>query len=95
MLIVGTGTSAIDISRDMAPHVSELYFSAREFASAPPGYLQMRNGQRQWLPIGSRLVPAIKRFVPPSPGRPMTSGTIELEGGESLTNITHVLFATG
>lgn len=95
VLVVGCGTSGIDMARDLEEHVSKVYMVGRKPETGPDAYKSLRNWQRRLLPKNGELVDEIKRFIPPAPGAPIEEGQIELVDGRIITNISLIIFATG
>ncbi|KAJ7432128.1 hypothetical protein B0H11DRAFT_2261045 [Mycena galericulata] len=83
MLVVGAGTSATGISTDLNPFVKRNYISVRpsKNSTTPSRFIQM-------LPRGVEIVGGIERFHP-------SNASIELSDGAILTDIDHLIFATG
>ncbi|ORY32264.1 hypothetical protein BCR39DRAFT_587004 [Naematelia encephala] len=94
ILIIGIGTSGVDIARDLSPHTRKIYMVGRNRIAGPEGYRQMRRLQRHLLPPNAENVPEIKRFRPPSDGG-IEGGQVELTDGRVISGIGAVIFATG
>ncbi|KAK4686806.1 hypothetical protein P7C73_g3316, partial [Tremellales sp. Uapishka_1] len=95
VLLVGTGTSGVDIGRDLDRHVKKIYQVTRDTVVGPEDYLQFREKQKALLPENGEIVPEIKRFLPPPPGVVISQGRIELTDGRVLSGIDAVIFSTG
>jgi hypothetical protein len=95
VLIVGTGTSGIDISRDLAPHVPKIYMVGKNEIEGPPGYQQMRKMQRYLLPENGEQIPEIRRFYPPEGANTLEDAKIELTDGRIISGVGSIIFATG
>ncbi|KAL7419272.1 hypothetical protein Q5752_006109 [Cryptotrichosporon argae] len=94
VLIVGIGTSGVDIARDLAGHAAHVHMVGKAEIRGPEGYQKMRRMQRRIVPSGEAL-PEIRRFRAPAPGEPLEAATVELADGRTLTGLSLVLFATG
>jgi hypothetical protein len=100
VLIVGIGTSGLDIARDLTAAARRVYLVGKEtggvYAHGPDGYRTFRRMQRHLVQTtGAEGVGPIKRFRPPPAGRPIEEGEVELEDGRVITGLSAVLFATG
>lgn len=95
VLVVGIGTSGVEIARDLNPHAKKIYMVGRAALRGPDGYKTMRERQRLMLPSNGEAVAEIRRFIPPSPGSAIEDGVVELVDGRRLTGISGVIFSTG
>ncbi|KAL1411119.1 hypothetical protein Q8F55_002069 [Vanrija albida] len=94
ILIVGAGTSGIDIARDLTA-AAKIYLVTKPITSGPEDAKKMRQFQRSFLPDNTEGVPEIKRFLPPKAGEPVESGRVELVDGRIIDNVSLVLLSTG
>jgi hypothetical protein len=94
-LIVGTGTSGIDISHDLSPHVSKIYIVGKNTLRGPEGYKSMRRFQRYILPKNAEQLPEISGFDVPIPGQDIKEARVILCDGRVVTGIDRIIFATG
>ncbi|KAJ7122947.1 hypothetical protein C8R44DRAFT_158414 [Mycena epipterygia] len=83
LLVVGAGTSATGITADINPFVKRNYLSLRPSnkSTTPPQFLNI-------LPQGVEVIVGISRFH-------ASNATIEFDDGTLLTDIDHIIFATG
>ncbi|GFZ50283.1 hypothetical protein JCM24511_08039 [Saitozyma sp. JCM 24511] len=95
VLIVGIGTSGIDIAQDLSPHVKKIYMVGKNEIVGPEGYQIMRRGQRRWLPSNAEALPEITSFEDPESAEGMDKGVITLSDGRVVTGIDSIIFATG
>jgi hypothetical protein len=92
ILIVGIGTSGIDIARDLAPHTGRIYMVGKP-VHGPDSYRAQRLFQRRLLPKNAEEVAPIRRFL--QPGGTMEEAGVELVDGRVIWGVSLVLFATG
>lgn len=96
MVIVGAGTSGVDIARDIASTARNVYMVGKNRLTGPDDYKKFRNFQRFLVPKTALSVPEIKTFRPPPSGpKGIEAGEIELTDGRVLTDIHEIIFATG
>jgi heterodisulfide reductase subunit A-like polyferredoxin len=95
LLIVGIGTSGIDIAQDLSPQVKKIYMVGKNEIVGPEGYQMMRRGQRRWLPSNGEALPEITSFEDPESAEGMDKGVITLSDGRVITGIDGIIFATG
>lgn len=92
VLIIGAGTSGMDIARDLSPHASRILVSSRLDRNAPTGYQKFRDTQRSRRPPGSEDIPEVKLFRSPQ----QTPGESEIELVDGTTvHADAVIFCTG
>lgn len=95
VLVIGAGTSGADIARDIAQHAKAVYVSTRVHRVAPDSYHKFRNAQQSRLPEGVTRVAEVRGFVLPDGPSTIRDVKIELEDGESLSDIDTIYFSTG
>ncbi|KAF7324910.1 Dimethylaniline monooxygenase [Mycena kentingensis (nom. inval.)] len=86
VLVIGAGTSAVEISREVNPLAHKIYQSVR----APNPHLPKEIGRIQLhrLPANISIVPDIRTFHP-------DDGSVQLLNGTRIRGITRIVFATG
>jgi cation diffusion facilitator CzcD-associated flavoprotein CzcO len=84
-MVIGIGTSGVDIAKDLAPHVDRVYMVGNAI-QGPELYQAQRKSQRQRIPENGELLPEIRQF-----GR----RGIELVDGRVAHDIDVVILATG
>ncbi|KJA15537.1 hypothetical protein HYPSUDRAFT_149012 [Hypholoma sublateritium FD-334 SS-4] len=89
VLLVGAGTSGVEISRELAVYAKEVYFSIR--VRPIPRSPQVDFLSR--IPSNVTIVGEIKQFKPST--STFNNTQIELVNGTILTGIDHILLATG
>ena len=95
VLVIGAGTSGVDIANDLSAHVGRLVISSKIDTGAPVGYQTFRNTQRKRGPSSAVQVSEVKSFQPLSDGASARDGKIELVDGTILTDIDTIIFCTG
>ncbi|OCF34519.1 hypothetical protein I316_03560 [Kwoniella heveanensis BCC8398] len=95
VLIVGAGTSGMNIARDLSDHADKILISARISSSAPAGYQAFRQAQRSRGTDKTVDLEEIREFRPPVPGRQVHDGEIEFADGRVVKGIDHIIFCTG
>ncbi|KZO99641.1 FAD/NAD(P)-binding domain-containing protein [Calocera viscosa TUFC12733] len=96
VLIVGTGTSGVDIARDISPHVDKLWQIRKNEFHGPDHYQRQRTFQLKMLPANGEHLPEIKRFLPLSGKEAsLREGKIELTDGRIVDGFDRIIFATG
>lgn len=95
VLIIGAGTSGMDIARDLSDHVESVIISSRIDPTAPSTYQNFRRAQSSRAPPKGEKVGAIKAFRVPPAGSSMSQGEIEIEDGLTVTGIDAIIWCTG
>ncbi|WVQ94357.1 hypothetical protein IAU59_001436 [Kwoniella sp. CBS 9459] len=95
VLIVGAGTSGMDIARDLSDHAGKILISARISSSAPAGYQAFRQAQRSRGTEKTVDLEEIKAFKTPVAGGRVQDGEIEFIDGKVVKGIDHIIFCTG
>ncbi|WWD21421.1 hypothetical protein CI109_105906 [Kwoniella shandongensis] len=95
VLVIGAGTSGMDIARDLATHAGKVLISSRIDRSAPTGYQNFREAQRSRTADNNVPIGEIKAFRPPQQGQVLREGEIELVDGSVITGVDAVIFCTG
>ncbi|KAF1807160.1 hypothetical protein V8B55DRAFT_1017362 [Mucor lusitanicus] len=97
VLLIGNGTSAIDIARDISSHVKTIYNSVREsHHKFDERYLKLREELSKFIPKNVQRVGNIKafRFSNDKEDR-IQDAVVELEDGTELTGFDYVIVCTG
>lgn len=84
-MIVGIGTSGVDIAKDLSPYAERVYMVGNSIRG-PEQYQAQRKSQRQRIPDNGELLPEISRF---------DGDYIELVDGRVLHDVDTVILATG
>ncbi|WVW81149.1 hypothetical protein I302_103140 [Kwoniella bestiolae CBS 10118] len=95
VLIIGAGTSGMDIARDLTPHASKILVSARVSTSAPSGYQAFRAAQRSRQTEKTEDIGEISAFQPIAECQRIQDAEIDLFSGKVVSGIDHVIFCTG
>lgn len=96
MLLIGNGTSAIDISRDISPHVKTIYQSVRKSHHAfDEKYLQLRQEISKFIPEKVKRVENIKQFRINPKSDNIQDAVVELEDGTEITGLDYIIVCTG
>ncbi|EJT99010.1 FAD/NADP-binding domain-containing protein [Dacryopinax primogenitus] len=96
VLIVGTGTSGVDIARDISPHVTKIYQVRRNQLHGPDHYQRQRSFQLKMLPANGEHLPEIKRFLPLSGAeKDLSECRVECTDGRVVGGFDKIIFATG
>lgn len=93
-MIVGIGTSGIDIAWDLIDHARKVYLIGKDKIEGPDQHLRQRQLQRHLIPPKALHLGEIRRFHQPSSSR-IEDGTIELTSGERMTGVNTIIFASG
>jgi lysine/ornithine N-monooxygenase len=95
VLLIGNGTSALDISRDISSNVKTIYQSIRESAHAfDERYIKLRESLSKVVPSNVQQIGGIKSFKH-SGLDDIRDAVIELQDGSEITNIDYVIVCTG
>lgn len=96
VLLIGNGTSAIDISRDISPHVKTIYQSVRKSHHAfDEKYLQLRQEISKFIPEKVKRVENIKQFRINPKSDNIQDAVVELEDGTEITGLDYIIVCTG
>ncbi|CAO3634090.1 unnamed protein product [Cunninghamella echinulata] len=98
VLLIGDGTSALDIARDIGEHCKIIYQSVRESNHGfDENYIAFREEVKTWLPSNTKRISTIKNIVfPANENEPSpTAAIFELSDGTTLTNIDAIVICTG
>lgn len=98
MLLIGNGTSAIDIARDISSQVKTIYNSVRESNHKfDERYLKLREELSKFVPKNVQRVGNIKTFRFENDKRPkdIQDAVVELEDGTELTGFDYIIVCTG
>ncbi|KAG1100001.1 hypothetical protein G6F42_017739 [Rhizopus arrhizus] len=94
VLLIGNGTSAIDIARDISGHVKTIYNSVRESSHKfDERYLKLREELSKFVPSNVQRVGNIKAFR--SSSDHIQAAVVELEDGTELTGFDYIIVCTG
>ncbi|KAG2185730.1 hypothetical protein INT43_002165 [Umbelopsis isabellina] len=93
VLVIGNGTSAIDIMRDIAGYANNVYHSIREsHHNYDEKYLALRKELSSWIPSKVQHRVGIKHFLAKDN---VQNSIIEFVDGEIITDIDHIIICTG
>lgn len=96
MLLIGNGTSALDISRDISKDVKQIYQSIRESAhSFDERYLKLRDELSKTVPSNVKQVGGIKAFKRGKDTDNIQDAVIEFLDGSEITDIDYIIVCTG
>ncbi|WWC97685.1 hypothetical protein V866_004569 [Kwoniella sp. B9012] len=95
VLIIGAGTSGMDIARDLTPHASKILVSARVSTSAPSGYQAFRAAQRSRSTEKTEDLDEIRAFRSIENVEAIADAEIELVDGRVIRGVDHIIFCTG
>ncbi|WWC57473.1 uncharacterized protein I303_100005 [Kwoniella dejecticola CBS 10117] len=95
VLVIGAGTSGMDIARDLTPHAGKIWISARISTSAPSGYQAFRAAQRSRTTENPEDLEEISAFLPITGEHRIQDAKIELIDGKVITGVDHIIFCTG
>jgi cation diffusion facilitator CzcD-associated flavoprotein CzcO len=93
VLIIGAGTSGMDIAHDLSGHVQRLIISSRIDPTTPPGYQRFRDGQRHRGPLGVESTAQVSSFK--VQGNSPRDGHIHRVDGTVVTGVDIIIFCTG
>ncbi|ORX90129.1 FAD/NAD(P)-binding domain-containing protein [Basidiobolus meristosporus CBS 931.73] len=97
VLVIGNGTSAMDISRDISRYTGDLYQSVRESEHQyDEKYKALREEFAKLMPKKTQRVGAVKeiRFSKESPKDPRKA-VIKFQDGKSITGVDQIIICTG
>jgi hypothetical protein len=93
VLLIGDGTSALDISRDIGDRCNIIYQSVRESTHGfDEKYRAFREEVKTWLPPNVQRVAALDTI---DFGTTPSTATIKLKDGTSLTGVDAIVICTG
>ncbi|KAI8576726.1 hypothetical protein K450DRAFT_291058 [Umbelopsis ramanniana AG] len=93
VLVIGNGTSALDIMRDIASYTNDLYQAVRDSQHHfDEKYLQLRKELSSWVPAKVQGRKGIKQFIAKDT---LQNSIIEFDDGQTLTGIDHIIICTG
>ncbi|CAO3695362.1 unnamed protein product [Umbelopsis ramanniana] len=93
VLVIGNGTSALDIMRDIASYTKNLYQAVRDSQHHfDEKYLQLRKELSSWVPSKVQGRKGIKQFIAKDT---LHDSTIEFDDGQTLTGVDHIIICTG
>lgn len=95
VLLIGSGTSGVDIAKDLSTHAKKVYQVARDKILGPESYVKFRTIQRTFLPSNAELVREVTKFTLPPKGGNINEGGVELTDGTVIKGIDAVIFSTG
>ncbi|CAO3632496.1 unnamed protein product [Mucor fragilis] len=97
VLLIGNGTSAIDIARDISSHVKTIYNSVRESNHKfDERYLKLREELSKFIPKNVQRVGNIKAFRFSNEKQDhIQDAVVELEDGTELTGFDYIIVCTG
>ncbi|KAK4517791.1 uncharacterized protein ATC70_001136 [Mucor velutinosus] len=97
VLLIGNGTSAIDIARDVSSHVKTIYNSVRESNHKfDERYLKLREELSKFVPKNVQRVGNIKTFRYSNDKEDkIQNAVVELEDGTELTGFDYIIVCTG
>lgn len=93
-MIIGIGTSGIDIAWDLVDCARTVYLIGKDKIDGPDQHSRQRQLQRHLIPPKAVHLCEIRRLHQPSSSR-IEDGVIELTSGERLTGISSIIFASG
>ncbi|KAI8647589.1 hypothetical protein BD408DRAFT_461495 [Parasitella parasitica] len=94
VLLIGNGTSALDIARDISGQVKTVYNSVRESAHKfDERYLKLREELAKFAPKNLKRVANIKAFRLDDGN--IQDAVVELEDGTELTGLDYIIVCTG
>lgn len=97
VLLIGNGTSALDIARDISGHVKSLYNSVRESNHKfDERYLKLREELAKFVPKNVKRVGNIKNFhFGDLQSDKIQDAVVELEDGTEIKGLDYVIVCTG
>lgn len=97
VLLIGNGTSALDIARDISGHVKNLYNSVRKSDHKfDERYLKLREELSKFVPKNVKRVGNIKSFGSISSNSDnIEDGVVELEDGTKIEGLDYIILCTG
>ncbi|KAN0064058.1 hypothetical protein ACQY0O_003668 [Thecaphora frezii] len=97
VLIVGCGTSGIDINRDVAKVAKRIYHSVRAETTTNPTYQRLREIQRGAItkPNAESVSEVVRITLDDPRAHPGAVGVFELQDGRVLVDVEKVIYCTG
>ncbi|KAF8654311.1 hypothetical protein AX16_003538 [Volvariella volvacea WC 439] len=93
LLVVGSATSAVEISRDVHRHAGQVYQSVRPIKSNETLSTLLHLDLLYRLPKNVTIIEEIRRFHKPTEN--IQDARIELTNGTIITGVDKIIFATG
>ncbi|ORE05406.1 FAD/NAD(P)-binding domain-containing protein [Rhizopus microsporus var. microsporus] len=96
VLLIGNGTSALDIARDIRKHAKKIYNSVRESKHGyDERYQKLREEVAKLVPKNVQRVGEIRRFRQDRLEDSVQSAVVELVDGTEITDIDYIIVCTG
>ncbi|KAG1423049.1 hypothetical protein G6F58_003001 [Rhizopus delemar] len=96
VLLIGNGTSALDIARDIHKHAKTIYNSVRESTHQfDEKYLKLREELAKFLPKKVQRVAHVKEFKEHQTKKDIQDAVVELVDGTKITDLDYVIICTG
>lgn len=94
--MIGNGTSALDIARDIHKHAKTIYNSVRESTHQfDEKYLKLREELAKFLPKKVQRVAHVKEFKEHQTKKDIQDAVVELVDGTKITDLDYVIICTG